>query len=231
MPGSVDLADRLGKVIARMPGEQIGSAKAHPRVEYRVAPAEASGLAVISVDNRDRRAGVPLVRLDRFHAEVRRVPVPSGPSRSGVWIHPDRARKWIASPSTSTATSSDRTGRRKRVLVEEGYRTIPFPYEEITPPPSRWRQLEPRTIARATSARESATNATSKPWDESARKPTPPTCAGLGAILHRDRKNRVAIGAAQISISEGANSVARSMRTDRPPSEIVSGYPPPHVSR
>jgi 2-polyprenyl-3-methyl-5-hydroxy-6-metoxy-1,4-benzoquinol methylase len=43
---SVDLAERFERVIATDgSAEQIKVARAHPRVEYRVAPAEASGIA------------------------------------------------------------------------------------------------------------------------------------------------------------------------------------------
>ncbi|MGA7213821.1 MAG: class I SAM-dependent methyltransferase [Terrimicrobiaceae bacterium] len=71
---SVLLAGRFDRVDATdASASQIENAKAHPRVEYRVAPAERSGLPDAAVDLVTLALAAHWFDLPRFYAEVRRV--------------------------------------------------------------------------------------------------------------------------------------------------------------
>ena len=71
---ALGLATHFARVIAtdRSPS-QVRYAKQHPRIEYRVAPAEESGLAADSVDLAVAAAAIHWFDLDRFYTEVGRV--------------------------------------------------------------------------------------------------------------------------------------------------------------
>lgn len=76
---AVSLADHFRRVVATdVSAEQIRRAKAHPCVEYRVAPAEASGLETDSVDLVAVAAALHWFDLEAFYGEVRRVLRPRG---------------------------------------------------------------------------------------------------------------------------------------------------------
>jgi SAM-dependent methyltransferase len=71
---ALGLATHFTHVIATdLSPSQVRYAKQHPRIEYRVAPAEESGLAVSSVDLVVAAAGIHWFDLDRFYVEVDRV--------------------------------------------------------------------------------------------------------------------------------------------------------------
>src|SRR5882724_4154266 len=68
------LADRFRAVIATdASAKQLGEAPPHPGVEYRVAPAEESGLAPSSVDLVTVAQALHWFDLERFYREVERV--------------------------------------------------------------------------------------------------------------------------------------------------------------
>lgn len=133
---SLDLALRFDRVVATDASEeQIAAATAHPKVEYRVAPAEASGLP-------DACAGLVTVAqalhwfdLDRFYAEATRVLSPAGVL--AVWAY--GVNQVEGSPVNEIVQDyyANVVGPYwppERKLVEDGYRTVPFPFTGITPP-------------------------------------------------------------------------------------------------
>lgn len=133
---SADLAERFARVIATdASAEQIASAKAHPKIEFRVAPAEESGL-------QDESAGLITVAqalhwfdLDRFYVEARRVLKPGGVL--AVWAYGINQTDHAAINEVINDFYENVVGPYwppERKLVEEGYRTIEFPFAEITPP-------------------------------------------------------------------------------------------------
>ena len=76
---SGDLADRFDRVIATDASEeQITSAQPHPRIEYRVALAEESGLPDHSVGLVTVAQALHWLDLERFWPEVKRVLAPRG---------------------------------------------------------------------------------------------------------------------------------------------------------
>src|SRR5690348_16180643 len=73
------LAEFFSRVIATdISAEQIGHARRHPRIEYRVAPAEASGLEPASADAVVVAQALHWLKFEEFYAEVRRVLRPNG---------------------------------------------------------------------------------------------------------------------------------------------------------
>lgn len=133
------LAERFDRVIATDASEeQIASAAPHPRIEYRVAPAEQSGLPDHSVALVTVAQAVHWFAFDRFYAEVKRVLAPNGVVAVwayGVIIVEDEKVNRLAYEFYSETVGP--YWPPERVLVEEGYRTIPFPFAEIAPPAFR----------------------------------------------------------------------------------------------
>src|SRR4029434_8104251 len=76
---TLDLARRFDRVIATDASrEQIASATPHPKVEFRVAPAEHSGLAGGSVSLITVAQALHWFDLDQFYPEAKRVLIPGG---------------------------------------------------------------------------------------------------------------------------------------------------------
>jgi ubiquinone/menaquinone biosynthesis C-methylase UbiE len=136
---SVDLAARFAKVIATDASkEQVASATPRANLEYRVAPAEASGLPDHSVALVTVAQALHWFDFDRFHAEVKRVLTPGG--IFAAWAYGIIDVEGGEVNRIALDFHSNVVGPYwppERVLVEEGYRTIPFPYDEITTPSFR----------------------------------------------------------------------------------------------
>jgi SAM-dependent methyltransferase len=114
--------------------EQIRHARPHPRVRYRVAPAQASGLPDRSVDLISVAQALHWFDRQQFYLEVRRV------ARSGAalavygynWFYlspqlDSIVDQWLLRPIEPYWLPNLR-------LLWHGYRTIDFPFEEITEP-------------------------------------------------------------------------------------------------
>jgi len=136
---TVDLAERFGRVIATDgSAQQISSATAHLGAEYRVAVAEASGLADQSVDLITVAQALHWFDLDRFFAEVRRVLKPGGVL--AVWAYGTNEVEGEEVNRLVQDYYSNVVGPYwppERVLVENGYETITLPYPEISVPAFR----------------------------------------------------------------------------------------------
>ncbi len=132
---AVGLADRFKQVIATDPShEQIKRAFPHPRVVYRVEPAEETTIASSSVDLITAGTAVHWFDFDRFYAETGRVGKVG--AILAVWIYslpdiqPD-IDAWINRYYYETLAGYWPARIR---YAEEGYRTLPFPFEEIDSP-------------------------------------------------------------------------------------------------
>ncbi len=132
---AVALAGRFEHVIATDPSEnQIAQAFPHQRVAYRVEPAEATTLEPRSVDLITVGTAVHWFDFDRFYSEVNRVGKPG--AILAVWtynfpiIQPE-IDAWIARYYHETLSGF--WPARIRYL-EEHYKTLPFPFDEIFPP-------------------------------------------------------------------------------------------------
>lgn len=133
---SVLLARRFRRVIATdASAQQIGKAEAHPSVEYRVAPAERSGLPDASVDLVVAAQAAHWFDLPAFYAEARRIGKPGavlalvtyGVIRADPEIDPtiQHFYKHVVGPYWPP----------ERRHVEEGYRSFAFPFDEWAAPP------------------------------------------------------------------------------------------------
>ncbi len=114
--------------------EQIGHALPHPRVHYRVALAEASGLPDRSVDLISVATALHWFDLQKFYAEVRRVARPGALlavySHDWFYLSPELdplVDRCLLRPIESYWLPNLR-------LLWNHYRTIDFPFEEVTEP-------------------------------------------------------------------------------------------------
>jgi SAM-dependent methyltransferase len=133
---AVALALRFERVIATdASAGQIAAATRHPRVEYRVAPAEASGLDSASVDLVTVAQALHWFDLPAFYAEARRVLRRDGVLAGWTYGHPT-----IDEPRADAALKhfySEVVGPywpKERALVDARYRTIDFPFPEVAAP-------------------------------------------------------------------------------------------------
>jgi len=133
---TLDLAARFDKVIATDASrEQIASAAPHPKIEYCVASAEPSGLPDQSVALITVAQALHWFDLERFYPEVNRVLTPNGVI--AVWAYGintvagDDVNRLVQEFYTNTVGPY---WPPERKLVEQGYRTLSFPYAETTPP-------------------------------------------------------------------------------------------------
>ena len=136
---SVDLAERFSKVIATDTSkEQIASATPHPKIEYRVAPSEQSGLVDKSVALVTVAQALHWFDFQKFYAKVKRVLAPNGVFAAWAYgvivVEGDEVNRLALDYYEKTVGPY---WPPERKLVEESYRTIPFPFVEITPPAFR----------------------------------------------------------------------------------------------
>ncbi|HEY3122948.1 MAG TPA: class I SAM-dependent methyltransferase [Thermoanaerobaculia bacterium] len=139
---ALGLAGRFDAVVATDASiHQISSAAQHHRVHYAVATAEEAPLADGSVALVAAAQALHWFDRERFWEEARRLLVPGGViavwSYHGFHITPEveavihHYYKDIVGPYWPP----------ERALVEQGYRTIEFPFEEETVPPLRLEKL------------------------------------------------------------------------------------------
>jgi SAM-dependent methyltransferase len=136
---TLDLAQHFDRVIATDASkEQIASATPHPHVEYRVAPAEQSGLPDASAGLITVAQALHWFDLDRFYAEAKRVLRPSGVLAAWAYgineVEGNRVNELVQNFYSRTVGPY---WPPERKLVESGYRTIPFPFTELAPPAFR----------------------------------------------------------------------------------------------
>ena len=131
---AVELVEVFLRVIATDASQkQIANADAHPRVEYRVAPAENSGLEAKSVDLITVAQALHWFDLEEFYAEARRVLKPQGVL--AAWAY----KLATVTPSVDEVVNhyySEVVGGfwpAERVLVEK-FEELSFPLPEIETP-------------------------------------------------------------------------------------------------
>jgi len=145
---SVDLGRFFDRVIATDGSpEQIANAAPSPNVEYRVAPADSSGLADRSVDAVTVAQALHWFANDGFFNEVRRVTVPGGIVAAWCYGYCHAGDDLEGVLRTFEEGTLAAYWRPERRWVIAGYQTIPFPFPEIPAPSlelrARWtlRQL------------------------------------------------------------------------------------------
>ena len=132
---AVGLSAHFSGVIATdASAQQIDQAQLDPKVRYLVAPAEQAPIDDATVDLVTVAQALHWIDLTSFYAEVRRVARPRG--ILAVWCY----QLHNISPEIDaivTRLYSDIVGPYwppERKIVEDGYRTIAFPFDELTTP-------------------------------------------------------------------------------------------------
>ncbi len=134
------LADHFDQVLATdASSSQIEAAKPWPGVQYRVAPADASGLEAQSVDLVTVAQALHWFELGPFYAEVRRVLRPGG--LLAVWTY--GVFQVVGDAQGEIQWHLDRFYHQtvgpywppERRHVENGYAELAFPFVELAVPP------------------------------------------------------------------------------------------------
>lgn len=144
---AMGLARWFDAVVATDASEgQLAHATPHPAIEYRLALADRSGLAAGSVDLVTIAQALHWLDLPAFYAEVRRVGRPGGVLAAWCYVLPevDGGVDAVVHHIYRDVVGPYWTPERR--LVEEGYRTVPFPFDEVTPP--AFRIVEPWDLGR-----------------------------------------------------------------------------------
>jgi SAM-dependent methyltransferase len=132
---AVGLAAHFEHVIATDPSrKQLEHAESHPRVDYRVASAEVSRLDTASVDLVTVAQAIHWFDLDKFYAEAKRVLKPGGVVAAWTYTLLD-----VEAGIDELLTDFYRNvvgpyWPPERRMVDDRYRSLPFPFEPIAPP-------------------------------------------------------------------------------------------------
>lgn len=130
------LAEHFAEVVATDASpQQIANAVAHPRVQYRAAPAEASGLPDQSTDLLTVAQAAHWFDLERFYAEARRVLRPDGVLALITYgvTETDGAPGAVVAHMYHQVLPDFWPPERRH--VESRYRELYFPFAELTAPP------------------------------------------------------------------------------------------------
>lgn len=129
------LAERFQRVIATdASAAQIENAFPHERIEYRVEPSEKTTIASNSVDLITVGTAVHWFDFKPFYVEVRRVAKPGGILAVWTYAFPvitSEVDHWLEDFYWKTL---DGFWPERIHYLEEHYKTLPFPFEEIKPP-------------------------------------------------------------------------------------------------
>jgi SAM-dependent methyltransferase len=131
---AVGLASVFDRVFATDAGEkQIANAQSHEMVEYRVAPAENSGIGSETIDLLLVAQALHWFDLDRFYAEARRVLKPEGVLAASAYnsMHIEPAIDDVVNRYYYEVVGPFWPPERR--LVEQ-FAHLPFPFQEIDPP-------------------------------------------------------------------------------------------------
>ena len=132
---STQLAEHFDRVVATdASAAQIANATRHPRVAYRTAPAEQSGLAASSVDLITVAQAAHWLDLGTFYDEARRVARPRAVLAliSYGILHVEGAPEPVVRHFYDAVVGPYWPPERRH--VEDGYRALPFPFAEIDGP-------------------------------------------------------------------------------------------------
>jgi SAM-dependent methyltransferase len=133
---TIPLTQRFHRVIATdISPEMLASAPRHPQVQYRIAPAEQSGLGSSSVDLLTVAQALHWLDLQEFFAEAHRVLKPDGVIAAwtyGVQEISDKPANRIMQRFYHDVVGPYWPAERHH--VETGYRELPFPFAELEAP-------------------------------------------------------------------------------------------------
>lgn len=133
---ALGLAEHFARVVATdASAEQIAHAAPHPRVSYRVALADASGLEDGTMDLVTVAQALHWLDTDAFFAEARRVLRPGGVC--AVWsygnptLEPPELQALLQGFHDATLAGH---WPAERALLLEGYRGLELPFAPLAPP-------------------------------------------------------------------------------------------------
>jgi SAM-dependent methyltransferase len=134
---AIGLAGHFARVVATdASAAQIEVATPSPRIEYRIAPAEASGLPEQSCDLVAVAQALHWFDRPAFFAEARRVLVPGGVL--AIWGYLRLRTGEVALDRELDRFHEEVVGPYwppGRELIENGYRDVDFPFEALVAPP------------------------------------------------------------------------------------------------
>lgn len=133
---AIGLATHFARVVATdASAPQITAATGHERVEYRVAVAESSGLPAQSVDLVTVAQALHWLDSASFYVEASRVLAGGGAIAAWTYgtlhLEEERIDQLIQRFYLEDVGAWWPANRRH---VESGYRTLPFPFTELSPP-------------------------------------------------------------------------------------------------
>jgi SAM-dependent methyltransferase len=138
---AVGLATHFSNVIATdASAQQIESARPHPRITYRVAPAEKSGIDSDSVDLVLTAQALHWFDLDRFFTEAKRVIKGNGELAISNYLHVRISPEIDAIVSRFYHEMTGPFWPPERDLVETNFERIKFPFPELPSPQFEMRQ-------------------------------------------------------------------------------------------
>ncbi|MEO8355685.1 MAG: class I SAM-dependent methyltransferase [Chloroflexota bacterium] len=114
--------------------EQISRAYLHPKVDYHVEPAEHVSLNDSTVDLVTVAVAIHWFNFDEFYREAKRVLKPNGILAAWTYSLTEISPEIDALIQHYYHNILDGYWPERIRYLEEGYRTLPFPFEEITPP-------------------------------------------------------------------------------------------------
>jgi SAM-dependent methyltransferase len=133
---ALGLANYFDKVHATdASAEQIRLAYPHDKVDYRVEPAEHVSVDTSSADLVTVAVAIHWFNFDEFYSEVKRVLKPAG--ILAAWTYNLPVISAEVNPLIDHYYHEILNGYWPERIhyLEEGYKTIPFPFDEIIPPP------------------------------------------------------------------------------------------------
>lgn len=132
---SLGLAAHFERVVATDPSAtQVAQAVAHPRIDYRVEPAERSSLAAGSASLVGVSQALHWFDLDAFHAEVHRVAKRGALVAVSAYGNCSVSRAVDAAERRLYADTLGPDWPPERALVDTGYRALPFPFALVEAP-------------------------------------------------------------------------------------------------
>jgi SAM-dependent methyltransferase len=132
---AIGLAQYFDKVHATdASAEQIAQARPHDNVEYHVEPAEHVSLNDSSTDLVTVAVAIHWFNFDEFYREVRRVLRPDGILAAWTYSFPEISPEIDLLVRRYYYEILDGYWPERIHYLEEQYKTIPFPFEEIMPP-------------------------------------------------------------------------------------------------
>lgn len=132
---SLDLSESFGQVVASdLSAAQIAHGPLHPKISWVVAAAEATPIVKKSVDAVTVAQALHWFDHSRFYGEVRRVSVPG--AVVVAWTYLPSKMEGDAGAIHDRLMFDTLRGYwpPERRHVDEGYRSIPFPFERIEAP-------------------------------------------------------------------------------------------------